>query len=353
MERFDTTAGIPASRPLRRQTGFSMIELIITATIVIILVYMVTTLSISGTDAQKFAERANRATEISQNLLDDVRAELTSSVRLFHDDAVGNGYLGIIDWTGASPPITSTLPRLDSTGIFERDSGTPKTGNLLMFAKHAWSDEYVTPTNSARYRVDVYRILVYYLAEEDSGPEPGSPIGLNLCRYVSEPMVDGGQIDKISDATDQAEFLEHLRTGTADANGRTHTPLNLIWVLGGDPATAGTFRQILSLGVISATPAPPRAVTWQITCDTTASSRGLLTYRHHSIASNYAPAVMGVGRFGIIDNSGDGFPHGFELQMIGPSSARQVLLRTSIVSTNNKGLRAHALMQMITDARDV
>jgi hypothetical protein len=273
-------------------------------------------------------------------------------VRLFTSDPVGLAYRSIVDWNGAALPIASTLPTIAPTGIFERDTLTPKTGNMLLFARHAWSDEFVTPTNNQRYRVDVHRIVVYYLAKEAAGPQPGSPIGLNLCRFVGEPMADGTQLDKIDDATDFAEFAEHLRTGTPDAFGRTHSPVELVWVLGADPAVSGTFRQILPGGGISNTPQPPRAGIWKVERDSGLSANGLLSYRHHSIATNHAPAVMGVGRFGLVDNSGDGFPHGFEVQVIGPSAARQILLCTSVVSTNEHGLKAHARLQMIADARD-
>jgi hypothetical protein len=40
------------------------------------------------------------------------------------------------------------------------------------------------------------------------------------------------------------------------------------------------------------------------------------------------------------------------VQVIGPSAARLILLCTSVVSTNEHGLKAHARLQMIADARD-
>ncbi|MCC6673165.1 MAG: type II secretion system protein [Planctomycetes bacterium] len=339
-----------------RDGGFSLLELLISAAILIILVYVVTTLAISGNSSQKYAERLNRATEITQDLLDDIRTELRESVRLFHDDTVGGEYLAILaPWTAATPLASSRLPTLDATGVFNRDTvGAEKTGNQLCFVRNAWTTEYTVPTSSTTYRVDVYRVVRYFLKSEDGGPQPGSWAGLNFSRFVSEAMVDSMQIDQITNATDQAELLQMLLNGAADVRGRIHAPVQVVWRMGQSPSISGTFRQILSDGTMTITVTPPRpGVSWQILRDSDLSKEGFLTYRHHSVASNYAQANLGVGRFGLIDNTGTGFPHGFEVQMIGPASARQVLVNFTVVSTNRQGRTAAANLQGIADARDI
>jgi hypothetical protein len=79
----------------------------------------------------------------------------------------------------------------------------------------------------------------------------------------------------------------------------------------------------------------------------------LLAYRHYSIATNYSQASYAVPRFGIASSATGGFPHGFEIQVVGPASARQVLLRIVVVSTNNAGHKAHAETQTVIVARDL
>ena len=69
--------------------------------------------------------------------------------------------------------------------------------------------------------------------------------------------------------------------------------------------------------------------------------------------SNFSPSGYRIGRFSIASQTGSGFPHGFELQLIGPSSARQLLLRVISVSTNVAGATAFAEIQAILDARDI
>ena len=79
----------------------------------------------------------------------------------------------------------------------------------------------------------------------------------------------------------------------------------------------------------------------------------MLSYRYHSVATNYARRTMGVGRFGIVDNTGEGFPHGFEVQITGSSAARQALVHIVLVSTNLKGQVAVSDIQTVIDARDI
>src|SRR5690606_37858605 len=109
------------------------------------------------------------------------------------------------------------------------------------------------------YLVDVYRWVYYYLTPEDGGPDPSHPIGLNIVRFVSEPIIDSASIDRISDPIDQAELLLHLLNATADADGVTHDPAEVVWVRGGLPSVAGTLRHIDSSdGSMSDSPLSPR-----------------------------------------------------------------------------------------------
>ena len=338
------------------EAGFSLLEALVSATILMTMVFVVSTLSMSGTNAQKYSERVGRVTEISQDLVDEIRGHLQSSVRLFHDDAIGAAYRNLLALPAAPVPLNSSLPRLEAAAIFERDPAVGgKTGNQLLFAKHAWTTEFEC-ASSNRHRIDVYRVVCYYLAIEDAGPQPNSAVGLNLCRFVSEPLADGKQIDRIPDPADQIEVLEHLRDGTPGADGRTFPPVAVVWRLGDAPATVGTLRQIDGLGALVTSPIAPRGPGWELLPDVRQSSNGLLSYRMHSIATNFAPAAMRVGQFGVVSNTangGAGFPHGFEVQLIGPASARQVLLLFSVVSTNRGGTAAHAMIQAISDARDI
>ena len=67
----------------RAEAGYSMIELVISSVILGMMIYAVTTLSISGGQAQEYARRLSRVTEVTQELIDEMRLELVSAVRVF------------------------------------------------------------------------------------------------------------------------------------------------------------------------------------------------------------------------------------------------------------------------------
>ena len=127
-------------RPRRTEAGFTLVELIFAAALLSILGYFVTTLMISGGAAQKYAERTARVTEIGQEVVSKLRREVITSVRVMHNDAIVNAYLGLLDFSNAKTPLAFTLPTLNATGIFEQETvSQSRTGNGLLFARHAWA----------------------------------------------------------------------------------------------------------------------------------------------------------------------------------------------------------------------
>ena len=203
------------------------------------------------------------------------------------------------------------------------------------------------------YRVDIYRIVYYYLTPTGAGPVDGVAGNLDLVRWVSEPLADGIQLDNIQDEDDRREVCEHLVTASPDAQGETRAPVMVAWRVGDSVSSDDTFRQITEDGELVLDPEAPRVGDrWQILPDVERSEPRLFERRYHHIASNFAPKICGVGRFGYVTSSGDGFPHGFEVQIIGPASARQILVHTSLVGSR-AGRLAHFQTQLISDARDL
>jgi hypothetical protein len=78
---------------------------------------------------------------------------------------------------------------------------------------------------------------------------------------------------------------------------------------------------------------------------------GLLSYQRGSIASNFDIVAPGVTRFAVRDDLA-GFPQGFELQFIGQTSARQLLLHLVMVDMTRKGPLAWSQVQTIINCKD-
>ena len=336
------------------QDGFSIVELSIASTLFLGLVIMVSTFVVSGTDAQDLSQRIARMTEVAHEVADDIRLEMVSSVRVFTNNDDGNDNLALLDLTEAPVPIAARrLPTVDSDGQFRADTpGDEITGNSLFFAYLAWQDRFRCSSGN-EHRIDIYRWVHYYMSPVDGGPQPGEKGGLELVRFVSEPVADADAVDVITDPVEQVEVLLHLVNATPDLDGETHASVEVVWVRGGDPGTSGTFRQINdNNGSLSAAriPGSGRPDPWQV-LPSSLGATGLLGYRRSSVASNYEQVAPGLSRFAIRDDT-VGFPHGFEIQAIGPTSARQILLHFVFVDTTRKGLPAWSQMQTIITAHD-
>ena len=338
----------------RDEAGFSFVEATVASIMVLMLAWLVSSLALTGMRTQKHNERMARVTEITQDVVDDMRRGLTSSMRLFGNDATGLAYRSMLQRPAGMPVALASarLPTVNANARIEQETiAAPRTGNDLLYARYAWTAEYDGPSGES-YRIDVYRIERFFLTTAGPGPRENAPDGLNLARWVSEPLADATQVDGISDPLDFEDVLEKLRVGAADLQGVPHDPCEVVWVLGEPPANVGTLRMIEVGGTLSTTSSAPRASTWEIEAETRLCRPDILDYRHHSVATNFAAPVMGVGRFGLVDLTNGGFPHGFEVQVVGPSSARQAMIHLTLVSTRRSDHRAYYDLQMIVDVRD-
>lgn len=144
------------NRSMRSQSGFSLIELVIASSLLGLLVMAVSTLAVSGGQAQDFTRRLSRATEVTQDIVDQMRLEMVSSVRVFGDDAEGRANLDILNLDGAPKGLgTSRLPLVSPNNTVARDSaGNKITGNSLFFTRLAWSDRFVCASGK-EYLIDV------------------------------------------------------------------------------------------------------------------------------------------------------------------------------------------------------
>lgn len=335
------------------ERGLTLVEVVIVLALTAAIVFTMIGMAKSSQDASVHVVAQGRAAEVAQMVINRMRSDLLASTLVFQNDATSDAYRRLLDESDEAPWIDDVLPTgtFDSTFGLERSSAE-RTGNTLMLVRHDRSDEFECSSGSI-YQTDIVRIVRYHLVLAGNGPAEGSPIGLNMARWVSEPLIDGGAIDGIEDDADRTELLAHLRNGTADVNGEQHEKAEVVWAIGADPSLDPTLRYVDETGALSDGTGGDRETYWQILRSVHHSSDGLLSYRHFSVATNYASEGMGVGRYSDSHNVSDGFPHGFEIQIVGPSKSRQVLLQLCIVSTLRRGLPAWASLRTVAQIRDV
>ncbi|MCA8941824.1 MAG: hypothetical protein KDB80_04625, partial [Planctomycetes bacterium] len=223
----------------------------------------------------------------------------------------------------------SILPTPVDNGVFEPEvSAGERTGNSLFCTRHEWT-EHMMVTSGRVYAIDVYKFAYWFLTEKTQAGASASA-NLTLRQWVSEPLADGGQVDEIADATDRLEVTRKLRQLPVDYSAGTE-PVELLWLRGEDPSLTGTLRHIDADGVVFSVPRDELGDgKWHLMPDKLKSSDTFLLAYDAGIATNDSPSRFGVGRFGAIDED-LGFPHGFEVQIVGPPASRRALVHLVVM----------------------
>lgn len=334
----------------KRQSGLTVVELLIVSVILLVLAGAIGTMAVRGQDAQDYVERQGAVTTTTQDLIERIRQDIGSSTRLWGNDVEGDAFLNGIDRERFAGLEGERLPLISSTDTFKKDViAKEKTGNVLLFAVHDRTDTFDLNEGAGEVenvRVAIYRIHAYYLHARQ-GADPAQSIdGLDLVRWVSEPLADRMQIEAIAEPAKKERLLVHLYGGTNPDNPLfPYPPVRLLWQPGEEFGQA--FRIIRESGQIDnvehdfVVPADQRR------------TKQLLTHLGMSVASNLAGDVRGIGKFGIVQDVGAGFPHGFEVQIVGPAAARQVLAHLTVVSNDEGRHRAWLDLTGVAETRDL
>jgi hypothetical protein len=254
----------------------------------------------------------NLLTEWGQTAINTISVDLTSGRVLYQDDAVGQTYISQLESDTAYPMLsTRTLPLIDASGDFGRDTSISRTGNALLFAVEA--PPFITTPLDVPRRVDVYRLVCYYLSPVNK------PIGkmsssLRLVRWESKEFADYQQVMSMSGAT-RTNFVINLYYERG---------IRYLWIGRNLPDNA--FYAIDEYGDISGSP----EAYFTIPKDSLTNVINSLGLGSASISWNSSDDFWPpdtVPKFANGNSVGNGFPHGLEVQIIGPSGARQVMVR--------------------------
>jgi len=332
----------------RNSHGFMQVEMFIVSVLLLVMSGAVAMMVIRTQRAQNYVERNASVTTGAQDVIERMREDVSSSARLFQGDADGIAYLTGLDRASLPGLSSARMPKLDPTGTFRKDAvGLEKTGNVLLFAKHDRTDTFDVGTIASPefVRVNVYRLVCYYLRKVPP-VSSDQPAGMDIARWVSAPLVDLDQVEQVEDVAKRAQLLMHFYDGTNPVDPMLPYPAaRILWRPRAAFATA--FKEIDAGGNI----VDPMSG-FQVASDPGRTRRQFFGYRHLAVAQNSDGPGRGLCQFALQDDSGDGFPHGFEVQIIGTASARQVLLRLVVTSAGIGVDRSWIRVQSIVDARD-
>ncbi len=253
----------------------------------------------------------NQLTTWGQQSVDDINLDLTQARLIYQNDALGQAYLNVLAATVFLPLANSALPLINPAGKFEPDTAVSYTGNDLLFIKEFAPITTDMGAGDIR-RIDRYCLIHYYLNESPDAIGNKST-SLRLIRWESIPYADYNQVIAVTDPVSRSNIVMDLW----DAG------ITYLWTPRNMPDNA--FYPIDIGGNIWALDSWYTIQTDSVQPVIASLGHGFASVAWNNDTTFWAPDT--VPEFGIASAVGKGFPHGLEIQVIGPTSARQILIR--------------------------
>jgi len=262
----------------------------------------------------------NMLTQWGQKAIDQMNLDITQACVLYQNDSLGNGYKADLESNANFPVLAnSKLPVIAPNSTFGQETTTTRTGNALLYATNTMP--FISQALTNTRRVDMYRMVYYYLSPitQTIGARP---VSLRLVKWTSQEFADYNQVIAITDATEQADFVMDLYFNSG---------IRYLWIPRNTSDSA--FYAIDEYGAVSGWPEPSFIIPTGIDAQGNAMVRsvindlglGFATVAWNNSAVFSTPDI--VPKFAVANAVGAGFPHGMEIQIIGPTGARQVMVR--------------------------
>jgi len=328
----------------RRQRGFTLTELMVSAVVLSILVLSVMpVLRLSQQGFSSMEARNSLKTE-GQAAVNRMGHKLTECKRMFENTALDNAFFTRATLSVA-PMTGSQLAIMEESGAVSPSSGSfvaASVGNRLFFASvvpAADSTVLITGGTTAVVRVDLYQFNAYYLALDNTKRVAGSTRRV-LREWHSASYADYNQLIASADAI--------KRANTARAMVNTHK-VYFAW----NPTSTVANTAFYSINGTSGA----LAVVAAHTIDQASSGEmmkvnaGLTLggYRY-GVSPNSTSTSNVVPQFGIASSN---FPSGFEIVIVGPNSARQVFMRMVLAAEGSFPGIITSEQVLLTTVRDL
>jgi hypothetical protein len=293
-----------------------------------------------------------------QTALNTIATNLTACKRVFQNTAGDLTFLGIVQYgTGAAAPLAgSQLPQINDGASMSVSSPAfvpSAVGNSLFLASN--DKPFTDPApildgsgNPYTLRIDIYHFDYYYLSQ-GTGKGVGGKNQIMLSEWHSVDFADYSEIVTWTDPTLQANLVKDLKAAG----------YNYAWNTTQSSTTAAFYQLNAdgSIPVLGAPTLPQSSAGSMLQIVTGALGSGY----HYGVAPNtsatfkipYPVPVFCVSSPAPPCTQTATFPSGFEIVIVGSSSARQVLMRL-VVAAEGVFKGAIANQQMIVAiARDV
>lgn len=321
-----------------RELGFGLSDFLLVVAVGAVLLGVLGNLFRTTRSAAEHTSLITAVHVTNQAVVEDVRNHLLAAVDVCEGDERGQRLFRRLRFPPAATPLVGTrLPRRLVDDAFRPEYLPGEyTGNALLFAElvHTcrFAPEHASADRPPPIVIDAYRLVAYYQYRAAGG-------SIQLARYVSLPVVDHEHLVAIADDATRERVLRDLLVG---ADG--FRPIHIAWRRG----TAEFFR-------MDRRSVAPVADDFGLVVDHAWCDFGLVADKGFRMVQNdERPRFCAVllGRADETPGDGDGFPHGFEVQLAGRAGARQLMLHTTIVGTDPRGLPVSSDIRTVAIAQD-
>nr|MBP8638944.1 hypothetical protein [Dictyoglomota bacterium] len=248
------------------------------------------------------ASVTNELKLINQKLIQSIKTDVVQSAVVYDRTSGYTLYLNL------PPNYTSLnknkLPVINETGSFPPEPD--KVGNILFMAKYLSPIEITV--NGTNYRIDCYSFIYYFLAK-DTGSTINGKNPIILMRSQSQETYVDYSASKQKDLVKalyntgirHAIDLKNTNFYALNSNGNINSEDNHTVQMESNPASRDFGANQLPTGKV-----------------------------YYAIGYNNM-GLIDIPKFANADNSGDGFPNGFEVAIVGPKSSRDILVRTVVI----------------------
>jgi type II secretory pathway pseudopilin PulG len=324
------------------QSGFTLVELILTTTLMAIMILTVVPLFTVTSRGYTSLEVSTVLSAGTQEALSRIQTKASENKHMFGRDATGIAFLArITPYVSPAPLSGSLLPVIASTGSLSPSSGafqSTNTGNSLLFASVDKSVD--VSTGGATTRIDTNVFNYYYLAPNASLYIGNVPVR-DLWEWHSIVYTDYQNINNISDATLKKNVIKNLLAqGYTYAYDASATSVN------------SAFYQLTSAGGF-----------------TSQASHNIVRYKSGKMIQLIRGISLGSFVYSVSPNTGGSFTHkyavplyadangtfpcGFETMVVGPASLRRVFIRVVMAAKGSfKGYMAYEQVMLVA-ARDL
>ncbi|MFH0962858.1 MAG: prepilin-type N-terminal cleavage/methylation domain-containing protein [Planctomycetota bacterium] len=341
-------------RKAAARRGFTLVEMMTVLVIVAMAWWIFAVVVLSLMDESAVLSAHNLLARWNQEIVNDIRDDTLSAKRYFENDSLGQQYLDALEEDADSPWINSLrLPRIEESGaaLAPDTVGNQKTGNALLFTKVLTPFVVTVPYREGEdrdFRINVYRFVLYYLTIREKEHIGRCKDSLDLMRWASVPLADYAQVMAIEDPepADSIDPRAEIVKAFVAQQGS-----EWLWDTSSDLDNA--FYKCQPTGQIDTSPWPNMV----IPRDSVEGLRSLIPAKvaknkHASVCwnngTNGFDAGIVVPRYAIANATGDGFPHGLEVQIVGPSGARELCVRLAMAKGTGKKVVGREFTAILT-----